>query len=85
MENVVNPFGRVNENVYLPKLENGKEVKFNNRVVSGTGKIVGVASEGVAVMGKTYVIEFSTLVDVNGVSINYEYPTISMPEFFIGL
>ncbi len=50
-------FGRNEENWYLEQLDQNQKVKYDNGVINGTGKIVGCASESVAVLGKGYIIE----------------------------
>jgi hypothetical protein len=54
---MLNKFGRTEENWYLPTLSQNDKVEFDNGVIKGTGKICGIASESVAVIGKGYIVQ----------------------------
>jgi hypothetical protein len=54
---MLNNFGRTEENWYLETLTQEQKIEFDNGAVKGTGKICGIASEGVPVLGKAYIVQ----------------------------
>lgn len=61
------------------KFQDGEIVEFNQFPISGVGRIKGVANEGVAVLGATYIVEVisSTVTLPNS---DYPYKTIAVFE-----
>lgn len=78
---MTHPFGRTPDKWYLDKLIQGTKVEFNNGLIKGFGTIVGIASEGVPVLGRTYIIEPDS-VEANP-PIVLEYKTLAIQELFM--
>ncbi len=78
---MLNNFGRTEKNWYLDELKQGQRVEFfiDDPKNILTGKICGVAGNGVPVAGKTYIIEPDTAFDKTV----YDYTHIVIPEVML--
>jgi hypothetical protein len=76
-------FGRTKENWYLSTLGEGTLVNFNTGVSQGIGVVKGVASNGVPVGGKTYILEVVKFTDMDDVPLETEYTHIALSEIML--
>jgi hypothetical protein len=72
-----NVFGRTEKNWYLETLEQGQRVKFtfDNGETIHTGKICGISSNSLPVMGKTYIVEPDNKIG--------DYSHVAVPEILM--
>ena len=68
-------FGRSVADFYLPLLQDGARVIFDIDTHKGSGCILGVVSEGVAVLGRTYIVKPDEKIG--------DYSCIAIGEFYI--
>ena len=74
-------FGRTEENWYLPELKQDTLVEFDMGTgFKGTGKVVGIATNGSAVIGTSYIIEIGENVIIPDV---YNYTHFVCAEIFL--
>ena len=61
------------------EMKQDQKVTFDNGVVKGTGKIVGVATNSLPVIGRTYIVEPDQPIKNE----TYNYSHIAMQEIYI--
>jgi hypothetical protein len=65
------------------RFQNETHVKFDNGNIKGTGRIKGIATNELPVIGVTWIIEIETLSTFEGTPIIYHYSCLAIPDIHV--